>query len=100
MHYLCALANKQGSNMNLSNHLYVFNHITANGELRNGKYYFDKLTAWHEIDGYTCYLGYQDLTMSLLFHSRFFYDYEKETTLKEFNLLIENLFSTLKADKC
>jgi hypothetical protein len=83
--------------MNLSNYLYIFNHITANGELRDGKYYLNELTAWHDVDGYTCYLGYKDLTMSLLFHSRFLYDYDEETTLSEFNTLIDKMFTELNA---
>jgi len=85
--------------MNLSNHLYVFNHLISHGELREGKYHLNELIAWHDVDGYTCYIGYKDLTMSLLFHSRFLYDYEDEATLSAFNLLIDEIFISLEASK-
>jgi len=85
--------------MNLSNHLYVFNHIISHGVLRQGKYYFGELSAWHDVDGYTCYIAYKDLTMSLLFHSRFLYDYETEATLKAFNLLMNTIYTEIKTKK-
>jgi len=82
--------------MNLSNHLYVFNHLTSHGELKAGKYYLNELIAWHDVDGYTCYIGYKDLTMSLLFHSRYFFDYTEEATLTEFTELIESIVTEAK----
>jgi hypothetical protein len=80
----------------MSHYLYVFNHVISNGEKRQGKYYFDALSVWYDIDGYTCYIGYKDLTMSLYFHSRFSYDYQEESTLKAFALLVDNTLATLK----
>ena len=35
-------------------------------------------------------VGYKDLTMSIYFHSRFSFDYDEESTLKAFNVLIDN----------
>lgn len=77
--------------MNLSHHLNVFNHIITNGEKHDEKYVLGALSAWNDFDGYTCYIGYKDLTMSLFFHSRFSYDYEDEATLKEFEQAIDKL---------
>ncbi|WP_077340087.1 DUF3081 family protein [Pseudocolwellia agarivorans] len=77
------------STINTSQYLYVFNHVITNGINREGRLYLGKLTAWYDFDGYTCYLGYKDLTMTLYFHNRFSFDYQEETTLKEFYLLIE-----------
>lgn len=81
--------------MNLTLHLNVFNHIILQGQKVSEKYVLGELSAWHDFDGYTCYLGYKDLTMSLYFHSRFSYDYTNESTREEFNALIEKLQSVL-----
>ena len=53
--------------MNMSRYLYVFNYVLSNGTKRQGKYHFGELSAWHDFDGYTCYIGYKDLTMSFTF---------------------------------
>ncbi|MEZ9593108.1 DUF3081 family protein [Shewanella sp. 10N.261.52.F9] len=81
--------------MSLSKHLFVFNHVLSNGTRLDGKYYLDGLTAWHDLDGYTCYLGYQDLVMTLFFHGRFAYEYQKRLTYNEFNTLIQTRFRQL-----
>lgn len=81
--------------MNLTHHLNIFNHVTSQGELINGKYMLGSLSAWNDFDGYTCYLGYKDLTMSLYFHSRFSFDYDEEDTFKEFEKLIDKMRLTL-----
>lgn len=83
--------------MNLSNSLYVFNHIISNGTQRQGKFYFKELCAWHDYDGYSCYIGYKDLVMSLYFHSRFSYDYEEKATYQSFISLVDKLFTEIKA---
>jgi hypothetical protein len=79
----------------LSRYLYVFNYVVSNGVKRQRKYYFGDISAWYEIDGYTCYIGFKDLTMSMFFHSKFSFDYRNEATLKAFDLLINNIFSEL-----
>ena len=81
--------------MSLSKHLFVFNHVVTNGIKRDDKYHLDGLTAWHDIDGYTCYLGYQDLVMTLMFHGRFAYEYQKRLTYNDFNSLVNNRFRLL-----
>jgi len=78
------------SNTNISRYLYVFNHIISHGEKDQDRYYFGDLTAWHDIDGYTCYIGYKDLTMTLFFHSRFSFEYEEDSTMQAFSKLVEN----------
>jgi hypothetical protein len=82
--------------MNMSHHLYLFNHIISYGQQLEGKFHFEELSAWHDIDGYTCYIGYKDLTMSLYFHSRFDYDYQEKATFKEFFALVETIYIELK----
>jgi hypothetical protein len=75
--------------MKLSKYLYAFNHVIASGSKREGVYVLGELNAWHDFDGYTCYLGYKDLLMHVYFHSQFSCDYTNKDTLKEFEQLIE-----------
>lgn len=82
--------------MNLSDHLYIFNHIISNGEKKAGKFHLNALSAWHDLDGYTCYIGYKELILSFYFHGRFSYDYTQDDTFKEFDSLINNSISELK----
>lgn len=82
--------------MNLLNHLHIFNYVCDHGDKRQEKFHLDELVAWHDIDGYSCYLGYRDLTMSLYFHSQFSFDYENEETFKSFNSLIDDILKELK----
>jgi hypothetical protein len=82
--------------MNLSRYLNAYNHIALHGEKQNEKYILGELSAWHDFDGYTCYIGYKDLTMTLYFHSRFSYDFDDESTLKAFSVIIENIETNVK----
>ena len=77
--------------MNLSLHLNVYNHIISHSEKHADKYVLGDLSAWHDFDGYTCYIGYKDLVMTLYFHSRFSFDYKDEATYNGFSSLIESM---------
>ena len=81
--------------MNLSLYLNVYNHITSHGDKHEDKFLLNELSAWHDFDGYTCYLGYKDLTMTLYFHSRFSFDYEDESTYKSFISLVDSMQAEL-----
>tara|TARA_B110000467_G_C18298274_1_gene469553 strand:- start:1185 stop:1442 length:258 start_codon:yes stop_codon:yes gene_type:complete len=84
--------------MKMSNYLYVFNHVISKGEKREGVFYSDELFAWHDIDGYACYIGYKDLTMTLYFHGQFSYDYQDKRTFKDFDLLVESIVPKLRVN--
>lgn len=77
--------------MKLSKYLYAFNHVISQGRKEEGVYFFKELSAWHDIDGYTCYIGYKDLVMNVYFHSQFSFDFEDRQTLKEFEKLVEDM---------
>lgn len=75
--------------MNVSNYLYMFNQIVSYGEKREGRFHFEEFSAWHDFDGYTCYIGYRDLTMTIYFHNRFSFEYLDKNTLNKFHQLIK-----------
>jgi hypothetical protein len=79
--------------MKLSQYLYVFNQIISEGKKHDDKYCLHGLTAWHDLDGYTCYLSYKGVTMSMYFHGRFAFDCEDEAELQPFNKLVQKIYS-------
>ncbi len=64
--------------------LHAFNLITMKGNKANGHYEYQGIKAWHDVDGYTCFLGYNDLTLTLLFHGRYTFDFKEKETFDAF----------------
>ena len=77
------------------NMLQVFDLITTKGRKVDGVYELAGIRASYDFDGYTCWLVYKDLTITLLFHGNYDLDYQDEDTLKAFFKKI----ATLLADK-
>jgi hypothetical protein len=75
------------------NLLQIFNLITTKGNKKDGVYTLSGITASQDFDGYTCWLDYKDLTITLLFHGSYDFDYQKDNTLEIFFNKIENLLS-------
>ena len=48
--------------------LCAFDSICSKGEKQAHKYKLDEMYAWHDYDGYTCWLGYKDVKVTLMFH--------------------------------
>lgn len=68
----------------LTDFLHVFNLITSQGDKNANGYEYLGIQAAHDFDGYTCYLTYKDLTLTLLFHGRYTFDFEAEDTMATF----------------
>jgi hypothetical protein len=68
----------------LRDFLQIYDAVSTNGVKVDGVYEYLDIKAWHDFDGYTCWIGYKDLTITLLFHGRFDMDYKYEDTLKQF----------------
>jgi hypothetical protein len=75
------------------NLLRVFNLITTKGRRFDGAYEFSDIRASHDFDGYTCWLAYKDLTVTLLFHGSYDFDYQHEDTLTVFFKKISGLLA-------
>ncbi|GLX85560.1 hypothetical protein tloyanaT_18120 [Thalassotalea loyana] len=65
--------------------LEIFNLITSKGTKSSRGYELDGITAWHDFDGYTCWLSYKDVTITILFHGKYKLDFDKEETFDLFN---------------
>jgi hypothetical protein len=73
--------------------LRIFDLISTNGIKSNGAYEFLGIRAWHDFDGYTCWLAYNDLTITMLFHGKFSIEYEDEDTFNKFNKKVNSLMN-------
>ncbi|WP_305405408.1 DUF3081 domain-containing protein [Photobacterium leiognathi] len=64
--------------------LRVFDHIRSIGKPLDSKYLLEDIYAWHDYDGYTCWLNYRDVTVTLMFHGSLKVEYEKHTNYVDF----------------
>jgi len=75
------------------NYLHLFNVVSTLGEKVNGGYEYQSIRAWHDFDGYTCWLKYKDLTVTLLFHNKYKIDYQSEDTVNIFLKKVDKLLA-------
>jgi len=71
--------------------LQAFDLVTTKGIKTDGVYELSGVKASQDFDGYTCWLSFKDLTVTLLFHGAFDMDYEDEDTQKAFFKKISNM---------
>lgn len=76
--------------------LQIFNLVTTDGEKVNESYEFQGVKAWHDFDGYTCFLEYKDLTLTLLFHGRYNVDFQQQETFDNFVTKINKMLVAVK----
>ncbi|MGB1298864.1 MAG: DUF3081 family protein [Psychrobium sp.] len=77
--------------MALHNYLKVFNKILEHGVERDGKCHYRQVSAWHDFDGYTCFLGYKTLTMTIYFHNKYTIESSDRIARGEFESLINKI---------
>lgn len=75
----------------LMDFLRVFNLILSQGKKQGDYYEYLELKARHEQDGYTCYIEYKDLTLTMLFHGRYSFDFKEDETMNQFMKKINKL---------
>jgi hypothetical protein len=71
--------------------LQAFDLVTTKGIKTDGVYELSGVKASQDFDGYTCWLSFKDLTVTLLFHGAFDMNYEDEDTQKAFFKKISNM---------
>ncbi|OBT02633.1 hypothetical protein A9259_06995 [Vibrio cyclitrophicus] len=64
--------------------LRVFDYIRSSGEQLENKYQFGEMFAWHDYDGYTCWLSYRGVTVTLMFHGSLKIEYDKAPNYEGF----------------
>ena len=73
------------------NFLHIFDVVSSNGKKERDVFELLGIKAWHDFDGYTCWLAYKDLTVTLLFHGKLSVECKHEETLSEFKQKYEDL---------
>ncbi|ABM04252.1 conserved hypothetical protein [Psychromonas ingrahamii 37] len=75
------------------NLLHVFNLITTKGHKTESVYELSGIRASYDFDGYTCWLAYRDLTVTLMFHGSYDFEYQHKETLEFFFKMVSNLLA-------
>ncbi|WP_375320099.1 DUF3081 domain-containing protein [Aliivibrio logei] len=65
--------------------LRVFDCIRSSGAQQDNKYLLEEIYAWHDYDGYTCWLGYRDVMVTLMFHGSLKVEFNKSSNYSYFN---------------
>lgn len=86
----------KNNTLDLKDLLQIFNLVTSKGEKSNESYEYKGIKAWHDFDGYTCFLAYKDLTLTLLFHGRYNVDFQQQETFDNFLAKMNKLLVTEK----
>ena len=73
--------------------LFIFNLVSSKGTKLGSECEFLGIRAQHDFDGYTCWLAYKDLTITLLFHGKFDVQFEKKETFNEFYKKVNSLIA-------
>jgi hypothetical protein len=73
--------------------LKIFDLVSTKGIKLEGTYEYLGIRAWHDFDGYTCWLAYKDLTITLLFHGKLGVDYQQADTFHEFYKRVNSLIA-------
>ena len=81
----------------LRDFLQIYDCITSEGDKLYGVYEYLGIRGWHDFDGYTCWLSYKDVTITLLFHGRYSIDYKYEDTLKQFYKKVNKMIADKSA---
>lgn len=84
----------KNNHLPLSDLLQTFNLVTTKGNKVGEHYEFEGIKAWHDFDGYTCFIGYKELTLTLLFHGRYFFDFQQQETLDSFLSKVKQLLAS------
>ncbi|GAM71589.1 hypothetical protein JCM19241_1426 [Vibrio ishigakensis] len=72
------------SRLTVKEFLKVFDCVRSNGERTEDSYQLGMINAWHDYDGYTCWIGYKDVTVTLMFHGALKIEYRDTSHYNEF----------------
>lgn len=64
--------------------LLIFDKILKQGEKNGEKYLLKGLEAWTDFDGYNCYLSFNNVIVTIMFHSKYDIQFESQDALLKF----------------
>ncbi|MBM7037159.1 DUF3081 family protein [Vibrio ulleungensis] len=77
--------------------LLLFDVIVSTGHYSEGARELSGIKAWHDYDGYTCWLSFKDLTLTITFHGGLLIECDHKQTRDEFDLQGQRLLASRKA---
>ena len=78
------------NSIDLKRCLLIFDKVSSLGEKRDDKHHYQGLTAWMDFDGYNCYLSYNDVVLTLMFHGKYDIQFEQPDSLTQFEKKLQN----------
>lgn len=75
---------KMDNRLTIREFLRVFDKVRSNGDKLEHKYQLGELFAWHDYDGYTCWLGFKDVKVTLMFHGALNIRYTDSSNYSDF----------------
>jgi len=70
--------------LDLKTCLSIFDHVLGKGKKIEGGYEYKGFKAWHDFDGYYCYLYHDKVTLTMMFHGKYDLDYPDKEHLDNF----------------
>lgn len=71
--------------------LNVFNKVTREGVKKEDRYVLNQIVAWTDFDGYTCFMEYKDVKITIYFHNKYHVEAPNERSLEAFEELIDKM---------
>ncbi len=79
--------------LDIARYLLVFNQILSRGERIDQHYHYPDMEAWHDFDGYTCFLAFHGVTLTMFFHGHYQLDYPNQKAFSAFQDKVEREFT-------
>lgn len=70
--------------LDLKTCLKVFNEVQSHGEKQGDEYHCQGFIAWSDFDGYTCFLRFNQTTVTMMFHGKYQLECPSEEVFAEF----------------
>lgn len=78
------------NSIDLKRCLLIFDKVQTLGEKQGDKHVYQGLTAWTDFDGYTCFLAFNDVTLTMMFHGKYDITFSNEENLAKFEKKLAN----------
>lgn len=85
------------SRLTTKDFLRVFDCVCASGDRMDNQYRLGEMYASHDYDGYTCWLNFRDITVTLMFHGSLKIKFDKPSNYSDF---IKQCSAIIAATRC
>ena len=72
------------NSIDLKRCLLIFDKVLSLGEKQGEKHHYLGLVAWTDFDGYTCFLAFNNVTLTMMFHGKYEIEFADQDSLTKF----------------